>query len=122
MDKSQAIHEFWSGFGLTAYDENTVPDDATMPYITYSMATGALDDQLSLSASLWYRSPSWEAISKKADEISDFITRGGRLTEIDGGYMYIFRDSPFSQRGNDPEDRLIRRMYIRISAEFFTAN
>ena len=37
MDKAQALHSFWSGFGLTAYDENTVPDGAQLPYITYEV-------------------------------------------------------------------------------------
>ena len=36
MDKQQAIHGFWSSFGITAYDENSVPDDAELPYITYN--------------------------------------------------------------------------------------
>ena len=31
MDKFQAQQSFWSSFGLTAYDENTVPDDAEYP-------------------------------------------------------------------------------------------
>ena len=37
MNKEQAIHFFWSQFGLPAYDENSVPDDAQMPYITYNV-------------------------------------------------------------------------------------
>ena len=43
MDKSQAVHDFWSSFGLTAYDENAVPDNAQMPYITYSVVTDSLE-------------------------------------------------------------------------------
>ena len=58
MDKAQAIHDFWSRFSLPVYDENTVDDDAVMPYITYSVATGSLEDIVLLNASLWYRSTS----------------------------------------------------------------
>ena len=32
MTKAAAIYQFWSGFGLTAYEENTVPEDAAFPY------------------------------------------------------------------------------------------
>lgn len=37
MNKAQAIQAFWESFGVPAYEESTVPDDAVMPYITYSM-------------------------------------------------------------------------------------
>lgn len=121
MDKSQAIYNFWSGFGLTAYDENSVPDDAVMPYITYSMQTGALDERLQLGGSLWYRSPSWETISKKADSIAEALGYDGIINRIDGGFVYIFRGTPFSQRMSDPNDSLIKRIYINIAVEFFTA-
>lgn len=39
MTKAAALHSFFSGFGLTAYEENSVPDDAVFPYITYSLTT-----------------------------------------------------------------------------------
>ena len=35
MTKAAAIYQFWNSFGLTAYEENSVPTDATFPYITY---------------------------------------------------------------------------------------
>lgn len=121
MDKSQAIHDFWSGFGLIAYDENSVPDDAVMPYITYSMESGAIDEVLSLTGSLWYRNPSWIEISKKSDQIASAIGYDGIIKKIDGGYAYIYRRVPFAQRMGDPEDSLIKRIYINIAVEFFTA-
>lgn len=121
MDKSQALHSFWSGFGLIAYDEHTVPDNAVMPYITYSMSNGALDDRLPISASLWYRTASWKEISEKADEIAAAIGYGGIIQKIDSGFMYIVRGMPFAQRMGDPEDSLIRRIYMNVVVEFFTA-
>lgn len=44
MDRAQAIHSFWNSFGLKAYDENTVPDNAKLPYITYEVAVSSFDD------------------------------------------------------------------------------
>ena len=62
MDKEQALHSFWSSFGLTAYDEGTVPDDAMTvnngKYITYNVSTAALDEPVPISGDLWYRSMS----------------------------------------------------------------
>lgn len=118
MDKAQAIHQFWSRFG-TAYDENTVPDDAQMPYITYSVDTGSLEDVLTVSGDLWERSTSWEGITKKAQEIADYIGPGGRSVKIDNGYMYLCRGNPFSQRMADDGDN-VRRIYLIIQIEFLT--
>lgn len=122
MDKEQAIHEFWSSFGLLAYDEGTVPDEAQLPYITYTISTDSIGNPLQLNASLWYDSTSWKEITKKTEEISRFITNNGYyLKEIDGGYLWIQKGVPFAQRMSDPESDTIRRMYLNITVEFLTA-
>ena len=69
MTKGQAIQKFWESFGIPAYDETTVPDDAQLPYITYSVHTGSLGDLCITNASLWYKSYSWKEISEKTEEI-----------------------------------------------------
>lgn len=118
MNKSQAIHNFWSGFGLPAYDETTVPDDAKTPYITYNVTTDSIDNTLMMHASLWYRTSSWKDISDKAEEIAEAITKMDPPSiKIDNGRLYIAKGSPFAQRMTD-EDRTIRRMYINIQTEF----
>ena len=121
MDKSQAIDNFWNRFGLPAYDENTVPDDAALPRITYSVETDSLDNQLLLTASIWYRSKSWKDASKKAEEIGEYITKMMPPTiQIDTGRLYIAKGTPFAQRMTDPDDS-IRRILLNIDAEFLTA-
>ena len=119
MDKAQAIHSFWSGFGLTAYDENSVPNDAKMPYITYSVITDSLEYVALLTASLWYRNTSWEAISKKADEISEAL-KDGKLIKLDKGYAYLYRGTPFAQRMGDEADNIIKRIYFNVNCEYLT--
>lgn len=121
MDKSQAIDNFWKRFGLPAYDENTVPDDAPLPRITYSVETDSLDGELSLTASLWYRSKSWKDITQKAEDIGEYIVKMMPPTiPIDNGRLYISKGSPFAQRMTDPDDS-IRRILLNINAEFLTA-
>lgn len=119
MDKSQAVHDFWSSFGLTAYDENAVPDDAVMPYITYSVVTDSLDYIVLLTGSLWYRGTSWESISKKADEISESL-KDGKIQKLDVGYAYLYRGTPFAQRMNDETDNMVKRIYFNVNCEFLT--
>lgn len=120
MNKEQAIHSFWSGFGLDAYDENSVPDDAQLPYITYGVATGALEDLIPLHASIWYRDTSWEAITEKKEQIAQLVGYH-HIIALDNGRVYLVQGVPFAQRMNDPNDRLLKRIYININAEFLTA-
>lgn len=123
MDKWQAQQAFWEGFGLPAYDENTVPDEAKEPYITYQAIDGNLDAQTQVSASLWYHSNSWAAISQKASEIAKAINDMPTAVKIDGGYMKIRLSdgTPFAQRMNEPDDRQVRRILMTVEIEFLTA-
>lgn len=122
-DKAQALYQFWSSFGLSTYDESSVPTGSNapkFPYITYSVVTDNLGNNVGLTGSLWYRSSSWAAISQKAEEIAKRLENLSPI-KIEGGYMWLKRGSPFAQRMSDPNDDMIRRIYINITAEFLTA-
>ena len=122
MTKAAAIYQFWAGFGLTAYEENTVPDDAAFPYITYQLVTDSFDREIPLTASIWYRSESWTSINAKTEEISQKISRGGKIIHCDGGAIWLKRGQPFAQNMGDESDNLIKRKYLNITAEFMTAD
>lgn len=121
MDKAQTIAKFWSGFKWEAYDEGTVPEDAGFPRITYNVVTDEINRPLAMYASLWDYGTSWERVSKKADEISEAITNlYPPAVAFDGGRVYITKGTPFAQRMTD-EDDMVRRIYINIMVEFFSA-
>lgn len=122
MTKAAAIYQFWNSFGLTAYEENSVPDDAAFPYITYQLVTDSFYREIPLAASIWYRSESWTAINAKTEEISHKISRGGKIIACDGGAIWIKRGQPFAQNMGDESDDLIKRKYLNITAEFMTAD
>ena len=122
MTKAAAIYQFWNSFGLTAYEENSVPDDAAFPYITYQLVTDSFDREIPLTASIWYRSESWAGINAKTDEISQKISRGGKIIPCDGGAIWLKRGQPFAQSMGDESDDLIKRKYLNITAEFMTAD
>ena len=122
MTKAAAIYQFWNSFGLTAYEENTVPTDATFPYITYQLVTDSFDREVPVAVSLWYRSESWTAINAKTEEISANIGLGGKIIKCDGGRIWIKRGQPFAQNMGDESDDLIKRKYLNLTFEFFTSN
>lgn len=118
MNKIQALHDFWSSFDLTAYDENSVPDDAVMPYITYEVISDSFGDAVAQTASLWYRSTSWESITQKELQIAEEITRGGKMITYDDGAFWIVRANPWAQRLADDSDDSVRRIILNVQIEF----
>lgn len=104
---ARALYDFFSGFGLPAYVENTVPDDAALPYITYELLEPDSLDRAPFHARIWYRSTSYAGVSSKADEIRAAIDRG-YSTPIDGGVLWIWRDDNFLQfqPSDEPELKL----------------
>ena len=118
MNKAQTINSFWNSFKIPAYDMYSVPTDAQMPYITYEYAEDNLDNAVMLSASIWYKSTSWLAVSGKAAEIAESIGNG-KILKTDEGYIYITRGTPFIQRLPDTDDT-IRRIHINLQVEYMT--
>ena len=115
----QALQSFWSEFNIPAYDENTVSDDAKLPYITYEASSDNFGNVLHQTASVWYKSKSWADVTAKVKEIEDYITRGGRTVNYDGGVMWIQMSTPWSQRLSEPNNDMIRRIVLSITVEFF---
>ena len=118
MNTAQVLQIFWSNFFIPAYDENTVPDNAELPYITYESGDDFFSEQAARSASLWYRSTSWEDITRKENEIAKYIGRGGKMLAVDGGAIWIKRGSPWAQRMAEPSDSMVRRIVLNYEIEF----
>lgn len=124
MDKFQALQSFWSSYGLSAYDENTVPtaeNTPAFPYITYDAVVSNLGYPVAMNASLWDYGTSWSRITTKMTEIQSDLGRGGRIVPCDDGAIWIKQGSPFAQRMSDDND-MIRRILMNIEAEYLTAS
>lgn len=122
MDKAQVLDQFWSSFGWPAYDEGTVPENAGYPRITYNVVVDSLDHPVALYASLWDYGTSWEKVSKKSYEIAQAVAElYPSAIPFDDGRIYITPGTPFAQRMTDEND-MVRRIYINITAEFFSAH
>ena len=126
MNRIQTINTFWNSFGLPAMDENSVPDgamDRDSPsylgeYITYDVTDSGWDEEVTMMASLWYLSESWQEITEKAMEIGDYITRGGIMLDCDEGAVWIKKAPSFAQRmANEGYDN-VKRIVLTIEVEY----
>lgn len=122
MSKASALYSWFSGFGITPYEESNVKSNPTFPYLTYTYTTGDFDSgEVPIIVNLWYRTESNVTIDAKAEQIYDAIGRGGVMIPVSNGAIWLKRGSPFCQAIAEPSDANIRRRYINITAEFLTA-
>lgn len=110
-ETAKALYQFLGGFGLPAYVENAVPEDAELPYITYQLIQpGWRDEMTQLYARIWYRSTSYQEVSAKADEIRAAV---GEMASVqtDSGAVYLAPGTPYVQ--NMPmDDKSIKAVYM----------
>lgn len=106
INTAQALYEFWSGFDLPAYTVDTIPDDAEIPYITYSLTETEPLEAASHYAQVWYRSTSNLALLQKVDEIIRAVGDGVKI-DCQGGYVVLRPSGPFVQLmvDQDPANR-----------------
>ena len=121
MTKAAALQTFFSSFDLPAYVATNVPEDAEFPRLTYSPVFGSLTGgSVSIDVNLWFRSESEREANAKAQELFKRIGEGGVTLPCDDGVIWINRDSPFCQNLADPDDSMIKRRYILLTAQYLT--
>jgi len=120
MDRYEAQYNFWSSFGVPAYEQNSVPDldDVTFPYITYEAIATPWDGDASINASIWTRSTSWLTADTLANAIMTAIQDGGQVLHYDGGMIWITAENPFAQSMGDPDDDRIKRKILSCVLHF----
>lgn len=127
MTKAAAFYQFFSGFGIPAYEENSIyytAREIAYPYITYELKTDSWNDAqaIPVSASLWYRSadPSLVPINAKTEEISNAIPLSGKRIFVDDGIMLFRKGSPFAQTMGQDSDDLVKRKVLSFTVIFYT--
>jgi len=114
---AQALYGFWSGFEIPAYMENNVPDDATLPYLTYNLVETESTEPSTTYAQIFYRDTSNVAILAKADAIRQAIGQGKVIPCTDGNIV-LRPENPLIQMivGETPEEK---RVYINLQINCF---
>lgn len=118
MNKTQALHSFWAGFGWPAYEAASVPDSAQLPYITHETSTSDFNNPIAMSVTLWDKSSSWSNVVAKEMEISSAIGRGGIVVPYDGGAVWLIKASPWSMRLAAEDDGSIKRIVLNYISEW----
>ena len=122
MTKGAALQAFFSQF-MDAYAASAVPDDATLPYLTYELITSAWNGgEVGLTVNMWFRTTSEKEPNAAVDKLSKAIGLGGVQLPCDDGVIWLKRGSPWAQSLTDATDKTIKRRYINVTAEYLTLN
>lgn len=120
MTIGATLNSFYKSFGIPAYAKTSVPDNATMPYITYDVLESSfLNGNVSQTVQIWYKTTSEAGPSAKAKEIGDAIGEGGRLLPCEEGYVWLRKGSPFCINAIG-EDNSIKLRQLNVTIEFLT--
>lgn len=103
----KALYAFWSQFGVPAYLDDQVPDNAQLPYITYTVSRAALLGTVVLTAFNWHRNEAGGNIARTSmlDAIAAAIPEAGTPCRVPGGYIILRRNpATFQTDWRDPND------------------
>ena len=122
MTKGAALQAFFSRF-MDAYAASAVPDDATLPYLTYELITSVWNGgEVGMTVNMWFRTTSEKEPNAAVDKLSKAIGIGGVQLPCDDGVIWLKRGSPWAQSLTDATDKTIKRRYINVTAEYLTIN
>lgn len=122
--KSQkaALYEFFSSFGIPAYEETGLLKRPELPYMTYQDVTGRYwDGGIAAHAQIWYQTRGdMSGADSIAKLISERIGTSGCIIGCDGGGILIKRSKTkaFSQKLTDKTDIDLDGRQINLLLEF----
>lgn len=96
LNTASTLKTFFSGFGLPAYTLDSVPDEVTLPYITYPLIEPEWNEQASLYCQVWFPKNRLADLLAKADQITAAIGTGVKIDKP-GGYLVIYPSTPLVQ-------------------------
>ncbi len=125
MTKWEALYVFFKGFGVRAFEENSVPtgrDKPEYPYIVYEIQQGGYEDDTDvfLSFSLIDKNDSFTGLYELSNTIAEAIGES-KTYKLDKGFMRIQRATPWAQNQRDANDNTVRRLYHIIEVTYYTS-
>ena len=112
ISTASALYRFLSGFSIPAYNEQLVPDDAQLPYLTYPL----VEPEWNTPATFYVNVHTLKNASnfdsvQKADEIVAAIGTGV-LIPCTGGVVALYPQTPLIQAM--PTENDVRTTYINL--------
>jgi hypothetical protein len=119
MTKGEAIHNYFSGFNLPAYEANSVQSGTELPYLTYTMVSGAIGTPVSCAVNIWYRTEYNAVPNAKADEICKAV-KISKPIRYDDGLIWLTLDNPDWQAIPVEDEPSRKGRLINVTMEYLS--
>ena len=121
-DIMAALYAFWNQFGIPAYAEDMVPENATVPYIRYTVSKAPAMDVSYLTAFNYHSRRLMGNVERAemSDRIAKAIPQGGVRIPLDkGGFLMLYRNTDFQTPYQDPEDLDVIGIRTSVEVHFY---
>lgn len=123
-DLHKALYNFWASFGLPVWHQDTVPEEAVLPYITFQTVSGEAMSATILTATAWFRDEDQGVNAQRAavlDQIAQAVPHEGRMLPVgDKGYLMLYRNSgTFQSYVQDEEDKKVVGGRTSLEVHFY---
>lgn len=96
LNTAATLKTFFSSFDLPAYTLESVPDNVSLPYITYPLVEPEWNQQSNTYCQVWYPKKRLAELLTKADQIAAAIGTFKEFKQT-GGYLVLYPATPFIQ-------------------------
>lgn len=112
LDQASLLYEFFSDI-CPSYLQNTVPDSATLPYLTYTLDNVDWQDSNLIQVKIYNKEQGVKNTLTLAQKLSDKIGEGITINK-NGTYIYMRKGSPFLQFMVEDEEKFVKSVYSVI--------
>lgn len=119
MNRAQALYLWFSGFDITAYPAYSVPDDAILPYMTYTPIFGDFGYPVSITVNCWANTESEVVVFNMVKAVVDRAKRNP-IFVYDGGAIRFSPDGNWGQDVPTDIDPGLKVKTMNLTAEFLS--
>lgn len=122
-DIMEALYTFWNQFGIPAYSDDMVPDDAKLPYIRYSVVRPSAMSASILTAYNFHEKRLMGNVERIdiAGKIAEAIPeKGVKIPMGDGSFIALYRNTDFQNLYKDPEDFNVVGIRTSVEVHFYS--
>lgn len=119
----ETLYEFWSQFGIPAYADDMVPEDAKLPFIRYGVSKAPAMEASVMTAYNYHNARLMGNVERArlAGQIAEAIPENGvKLPMKNGGYLVLYRNSDFQSLYKDPEDFNVIGVRTSVEVHFYS--
>ena len=119
----KALYDYWHSFGVPAYLQDQVPEDAMLPYITYNAVQGDFFSEAATSAVYW--TPAGVAqCAEFLNAVKLDMPHSGKFLKTDTGAILLFPSngdflSIMDEQDSDGSNTGIKGARVGYTVQFY---